>query len=101
MLLAFMVLAVPLAVAAVQTAGQLALASRTYDSRLARDYNLGAGVEVAIHKVQYDPTFDDGLTPAYPSKEIAVEVNEDVVATTITWISSARSRTRAWTMKSK
>ena len=86
MLLAFMVLAVPLAGVAVQTAGQLARNSRIYDSRLTREYNLGAGVEVAIHKVQYDPNLDDGLTPSNPSKEIAVAVNEDAVTATITKI---------------
>ncbi len=90
MLLVILFLAVPLSLAALETAGQLARTSRVYDSRLTREYNLGAGVEVAIHEVQYDPNFDDGLTPADPSKEIAVVVNENAVTTTITKIFSSQ-----------
>ena len=90
LLLAFMVLAVPLSIAAAQNAGQLNRMSRVYDSRLTREYNLGAGVEVGIHEVQHDPNFDNGLAPTNPSKEIAVSVNEDAVTATVTKIFSTQ-----------
>ncbi len=54
MLLGFIVLALPLAVAASQTAGQLSRNSGVYDRRLTGMYSASAGIEVAIHEVLSD-----------------------------------------------
>ena len=91
MLMAFMVLAVPLSIAAVQTAGQLTRSSQVYDKRLTAQYNAGAGVEVAVYKVLSDPLFDDGLTPSSPSKVITADLPSDIVTITVTKIFSSAS----------
>ena len=51
MLLAFMVLAVPLVLAATQVAGQLARNSQVYESRLAESYADASDVEYAISEI--------------------------------------------------
>lgn len=83
MLLAFIVLAVPLATAALQTSTQLARSSGVYDRRLTGQYNAASGVEVAIHDALYGPGFDD-LSPSDPTKDIQVEVNGENVPVTVT-----------------
>ena len=88
MLLGFIVLGVPLVGAASQTAAQLSRNSRVYDSRLTAMYSASAGVEVAIHKILSDPTFDDDLSPGDPSKDITVDTNGDTVTVTVTKIFS-------------
>ena len=68
MLLGFIVLAVPLATAALGTAAQLSRNSGVYDRRLTGQYNAASGVEVAIHDALYDPDFDDDLSPSDPKR---------------------------------
>ncbi len=86
MLIGFIALAVPITIAAVQTGGQLSRNSRVYDNRLAGMYNSGSAVEVALHKILSDPNFDDGLTPASPSKAMTAEANGETVNITVTKI---------------
>ncbi len=84
MLLAFIVLAVPLATAALETSAGLARSSRVYDRRLSGEYNAASGVEVAIHDALYLPGFDDGLSPSDPTIDIQVEVNGENVPVVVT-----------------
>ena len=86
MLLAFTALAVPLALGALETVGQLARNSRVYDSRLSGMYNASAGLEAALHDIINDPNFDDGLTTTTPSKAITVESNGQIATATVTMI---------------
>ena len=72
MLLSFMVLAVPIVLAASRTVGDLERNSIVWDRRLHGMYNGGSGVEVAIYQILSDPDFDDDLTEASPSKEFTV-----------------------------
>jgi len=88
MVLAFMVLAVPLSLAAVNLADQLALSSRAHDSRLVSHYSAGAGAEYVLWQILNDPSFDEGLSQEDPSQETTVEVNEETVTVTITKIFS-------------
>ncbi len=83
MLLAFIVLAVPLATAALGTAAQLSRNSGVYERRLTGQYNAASGVEVAIYDALYGPEFDD-LSPSDPTKDIQVEVNGENVPVTVT-----------------
>ena len=62
MVVGFMGLAVPLAVASMETAGQLSRNSRVYDGRLSSMYSAGAGIEVALWEILNDPDFDDELS---------------------------------------
>ena len=86
MLIGFIVLAVPLAAGAVQTAGQLSRNSRVYDGRLTGMYSAGAGVELVLWKILSDPTFDDDLTELSPTTQLTVESNDETVDVTITKI---------------
>ncbi len=86
MLLAFLVLAVPLAIGAAQTSGQLARNSRVYDNRLTGMYAAGSGVEIVLAELLSDPDFDAGLTPANPSTEQTVESNGETITVTVTKI---------------
>ena len=86
MLVAFVAMAVPISVAATSTAGQLARSSQVYDSRLTGMYNAGAGIEVALHELLNDSTFDDGLTPSDPDMNFTVDTNGDTVTVTVTKI---------------
>ena len=86
MLIGFIGLAVPLTVASVQTSAQLSRNSRIYDARLTGMYNAGAGVEVALHELLSDPTFDDGLTPSDPDLDFTVDANAETVNVTVTKI---------------
>ena len=88
MLLSFMVLAVPIVLAASRTVGDLERNSIVWDRRLHDMYNGGSGVEVAIYQILSDPDFDDDLTEASPSKEFTVEVNGDTIIVTVTKIFS-------------
>ena len=88
MLLSFMVLAVPIVLAASRTVGDLERNSIVWDRRLHGMYNGGSGVEVAIYQILSDPDFDDDLTEASPSKEFTVEVNGDTIIVTVTKIFS-------------
>ncbi|MFQ5875173.1 MAG: hypothetical protein ACE5JL_15435, partial [Dehalococcoidia bacterium] len=88
LLLAFMVLAVPIAQGAIVTAGQLSRNSRVYDDRLTAFYAAGAGVEAALWEVLNDPSFGDGLTCADPSTIFPVEINGQIVTVTITRLCS-------------
>ena len=86
MLVGFIGLAVPLAVASLATSAQLSRNSRVYDSRLSAMYNAGAGIEVALHELLSDPTFDDGLTPSDPDLDFTVNPNGETVTVTVTKI---------------
>ena len=86
MLIGFIALAVPVTIAAVQTSGQLSRNSRVYDTRLTGMYNSGSAVEVALHQILADPSFDDGLTPGSPSKTMTADTNGETVDITVTKI---------------
>ena len=66
MLVAFIGLAVPTAMAALMTAGQLARNSQVYDNRLDRLHCNGAAIEHAIWRIKYEPGFVDSLTEEVP-----------------------------------
>jgi len=84
MLLAFMVLAVPITLGTLRTAGQLARNSRVYDDRLIRFYSAGAGIEFALWQMLNDPTFDDGLTAENPTQDEIVTSNGETITVTVT-----------------
>ena len=84
MLLAFIVLAVPLATAALETSAQLSRSSGVYDRRLTGQYNAASGIEVAIYDALYGQGLDDDLSPSDPTTDIQVEVNGETVAVTVT-----------------
>ncbi|MCH8186025.1 MAG: DUF11 domain-containing protein, partial [Chloroflexi bacterium] len=86
MLIGFIVLAVPITIASVQTSGQLSRNSRVYDTRLTGMYNSGSAIEVALHQILADPSFDDGLTPSTPSKAMTADANGETVNVTVTKI---------------
>ena len=86
MLIGFIALAVPVTIAAVQSSGQLSRNSRVYDTRLTGMYNSGSAIEVALHKILADPSFDVGLTPSSPSKAMTAEANGETVNITVTKI---------------
>ena len=88
MLVGFMGLAVPMAVASLETSAQLSRNSQVYNSRLTGMYSAGAGIEVAIHQIMSDPTFDDDLAEGSPSKSFDVSPNGDTVTVTVTKIFS-------------
>ena len=84
MLLAFMVLAVPIALGSIVTAGQLSRSSLTYDKRLTGLYDANSGVELAVHKAVNDPNFDIDLVPSSPSKEVTVSLDGNTTTATVT-----------------
>ena len=87
-LVGFMVMGVPLSIAATQMADQLVRTSSVYDKRLEGMYSAGAGVEAAIWELLDDPGFGDGLTPADPSTTIQVDSDGVIVMVTVTKIFS-------------
>ena len=89
MLLAFMVLGVPLSVAAVQTAGQLSRSSQTYDEVLTRHYGANCGLENTFWQLLNDPDFDVGLTSQSPDKQFTVACNDATANVTVTKIFTA------------
>ena len=91
MLLSFMVLAVPVVLAASRTVGDLERNSNVWDKRLHAMYNAGSGVEAAIFEMLNDPNFDDGLTPTDPSKELIVNVDGEDVTVTVSKIFTGAS----------
>ena len=74
-LIAFLAMAVPIGTASLRTSGQLAQNSRVYDTKLSGDYDAASGIEVAIHEALGDPTFDDGMIPSSPDKNVTADVN--------------------------
>ena len=84
MLLAFIVLAVPLSVSAVQTAGQLTRSSQVHNDRRAGLASASAGLEDIIHKVATDVAFDTGLNPTNPSRVAQVSINGQTTTATTT-----------------
>ena len=66
MLVGFIGLAVPITIAAVQTSGQLSRNPRVYDSRLTGMYSAGAGIEIALHEIMNDHSFDAGAESHRP-----------------------------------
>jgi len=84
MLLAFMVLAVPLSVSAVQTAGQLTRSSQVHNDRRAGLASASAGLEDIIHQVATDAAFDTGLNPTSPSRVVQVNINAQTTTATTT-----------------
>ena len=86
MLVGFVGLAVPVTVASLETSATLSLASRVYDDRLQGAYSAEAGVEFAIHNILNDPTFDDDLTAASPTKGLTANINGESVAVSVTKI---------------
>ncbi len=86
MLMGFIGLAVPLAVASIETSSQLSRSSRVYDSRLTSMYSAGAGIEVALWEIMNDPDFDDNLSEQSPTKDLTVENDGNTVLVTVTKI---------------
>jgi len=80
MLLCFTVLAVPMALAAVQVAGQLSMASRVWDSRLTGYYGAGSGVELAMSEIIRDSSqfVEDEAV------EFSWDINNEVIRVTVT-----------------
>lgn len=79
MVLAFVGLAVPLTVGAIQIAGELNLLSRVYDRLLHSRYAASAGAELAFWQVLNSPGFGDDLTPLEPCVEVVFQVGSDPV----------------------
>ncbi|MEE8158200.1 MAG: hypothetical protein V3T78_02395, partial [Dehalococcoidia bacterium] len=75
MLVAFMVMAVPLSISAVQTAGNLSRSSQVHNERREGIASASAGVEDIIHNVSTDANYDAGLKPASPSTVAQVNIN--------------------------
>ena len=86
MLIGFIGLAVPITIASIQTGGQLSRNSRVYDGRLTAMYNSGGAIEVALHQILTDPSFNDGLTPSSPSNTMTADANGETVNVTVTKI---------------
>ncbi len=57
MLVAFMAMAVPLTVSAIQTAAQFSRSSRVYDDRLTALYSASSGIEVALWEMLSDSSY--------------------------------------------
>ena len=84
MLIAFMVLAVPIVLAALQVSDQLVRSSMVYDNRLVSGYAASSGIEVGIANLS-EESFRDTLVPGEPpfvlpklelnGKEITVSVS--------------------------
>ena len=90
MVLAFMVLAVPFSIAAVQTAGQFNRSTVVYDDRIERMFCNGAGVEHAIFRLVHEPGFADSLTVTNPSASYSItQCNINVSVTVIRKSASA------------
>ena len=83
-LLAFMVMAVPIAMGSLATASQLSTNSRVYDKRVTTEYETISGAEVGIWQATSDPDYDVGLTPTDPSKTSTVSSNGETVSVTVT-----------------
>lgn len=86
MLVAFIALAVPLTVAALQTAAQLSRNSGVYDDRLTALYSAASGIEVALWEMLSDPGYGEDLTEASPTKTTQAQVNNETVDVTVTRI---------------
>ena len=83
LVLAFMGLAVPLTIGALQVVGELSLLSRVYDKVLQSRYTTSAGAELAFWTVANDPTFDDNLTPIDPCTEFVITFGGEEVTVTV------------------
>ena len=83
LVLAFIGLAVPLTIGAIQIAGELNLLSRVYDKLLRSRYTASAGAEMAFWTVTDDPSFDDGLTPVDPCTEFVITIGGEAVTVTV------------------
>ena len=86
MLVAFIALAVPLTVAAIQTAAQFSRGSRVYDDRLTGLYAASSGIEVALWEMLSDPSYGQDLTESSPTKTTEAQVNGETVNVTVTRI---------------
>ncbi|MFH1141461.1 MAG: hypothetical protein V1724_07370 [Chloroflexota bacterium] len=83
LVLAFIGLAVPLTIGALQIAGELNLLSRVYDKLLRSRYTASAGAELAFWTVINNPPFDDNLTPIDPCTEFVVTIGGENVTVTV------------------
>ena len=88
MLVAFIALAVPLTVGAIQTAAQFSRNSRVYDDRLTGLYSASSGIEVALWEMVSDPSYGEDLTESSPTKTTQARVNGETVNITVTRIFS-------------
>ena len=88
MLLSFMVLAVPIALASAQTASQLSRSSRVHEKNLSGSYDAASGVEAVLWQVANEPGFDDGLDSGNPSAGTSFPLNGDSIQTNVTKIFS-------------
>ena len=84
LLLSFIVMAVPIAMASLATASQLSINSRVYDRRVTAEYETIGGAEVGIWLASSDPDYDVGLKPTDPSKTSTVNSNGETVSITVT-----------------
>ena len=89
MLIAFMALAVPVAVGAVQLAGALARQSLPYERLEAAKHSASSGVEYALWEMLNDATFDAALTPQNPTSTATITINNAITTVTVTKIFSA------------
>jgi len=85
-LVAFMVLALPLSIAAIQTASGLSRTSQVLDNRLEESSCRDSGVEQAIWRLMYESGFADSLTDLSPSTSYTLSECEDDVDITVTCI---------------
>lgn len=62
------------------------LSSRDYAQAIIRQYSADAGVEHAIWRLNYEPGFADSLTPANPTTNYPITVNNTIVNINVTWV---------------
>ncbi|MDO8750495.1 MAG: hypothetical protein Q7K03_05060 [Dehalococcoidia bacterium] len=83
LVLAFIGLAVPLAIGAIKVADELNVLSRVYDKLLRSRYTASAGAELAFWTVINNPSFDDNLTPVDPCTDTVITVGGEQVTVTV------------------
>ena len=83
MLISFMVMAVPIALAANQVSDQLVRSSMVYEGRMTGSYNAASGVELALANL-LDEEFRDTLVPGDDPVDLSMEINGKEVFVEIT-----------------
>ena len=83
-LVAFMVLAVPLSIAAIQTASGLSRASLIHGNNFEQAGCRDSGVEQAVWRLLYENGFADSLTTSSPSTSYTLAECEDDMDITVT-----------------
>lgn len=83
LLLAFLVLAVPVALGTMTLMDTLLVGSRTFEDILVRQYSASAGAEEAFWLVANDSSFTDLLTPVDPCGTTALQMNDQAVSVNV------------------